>query len=42
MFYSDNAFRLYRSSESTNQRISFDIETSGRHLGTGGEVLFLK
>ncbi|KAL0915751.1 hypothetical protein M5K25_013204 [Dendrobium thyrsiflorum] len=30
-------FRLYRSSESTNQRISFDIEPSGRHLGTGGQ-----
>ncbi|KMZ65087.1 putative WD-repeat protein [Zostera marina] len=30
-------YKLYRSSESTNQRISFDIETSGRHLGTGGE-----
>lgn len=29
--------RLYRSSESTNQRIAFDIECSGRHLGTGGQ-----
>jgi len=32
--------RLYRSSEYTNQRISFDIEPCGRHLGTGGQVLF--
>jgi hypothetical protein len=30
--------RLYRSSENTNQRILFDIEPSGRHLGTGGQV----
>ncbi|PKU68351.1 Katanin p80 WD40 repeat-containing subunit B1 like [Dendrobium catenatum] len=30
-------YKLYRSSESTNQRISFDIEPSGRHLGTGGQ-----
>lgn len=32
--------RLYRSSECTNQRIAFDIEPSGRHLGTGGQVYF--
>ena len=30
--------RLYRSSEYTNQRILFDIEPLGRHLGTGGQV----
>jgi hypothetical protein len=30
--------RLYRSSENTNQRVSFDIEPSGRYLGTGGQV----
>ncbi|RYR65772.1 hypothetical protein Ahy_A03g011695 isoform B [Arachis hypogaea] len=29
--------RLYRSSESTNQRILFDIDPSGQHLGTGGQ-----
>ncbi|KAK6124427.1 hypothetical protein DH2020_041847 [Rehmannia glutinosa] len=29
--------RLYRSSESTNQRIQFDIEPLGRYLGTGGQ-----
>lgn len=33
--------RLYRSSEHTNQRILFDIEPSGRHLGTGGQVILL-
>ncbi|XP_020597864.1 telomerase Cajal body protein 1 isoform X2 [Phalaenopsis equestris] len=31
-------YKLYRSSESTNQRISFDIEPNGRHLGTGGQL----
>ncbi|XP_078170957.1 transducin/WD40 repeat-like superfamily protein [Carex rostrata] len=30
-------YKLYRSSENTNQRISFDIEPSGRYLGTGGQ-----
>lgn len=30
-------YKLYRSSEHTNQRILFDIEPSGRHLGTGGQ-----
>lgn len=30
--------RLYRSSENTNQRILFDIDPSGQHLGTGGQV----
>lgn len=34
--------RLYRSAENTNQRILFDIDPSGQHLGTGGQVsLFL-
>ncbi|KAL5730612.1 hypothetical protein ACHQM5_003413 [Ranunculus cassubicifolius] len=30
-------YKLYRSSELTNQRILFDVEPSGRHLGTGGQ-----
>ncbi|OMO76544.1 hypothetical protein CCACVL1_15573 [Corchorus capsularis] len=30
-------YKLYRSSESTNQRIAFDIESSGQYLGTGGQ-----
>ncbi|KAI3937116.1 hypothetical protein MKX01_015331 [Papaver californicum] len=30
-------YKLYRSSDSTNQRIFFDIEPSGQHLGTGGQ-----
>ncbi|KAL5841758.1 hypothetical protein ACOSQ3_012361 [Xanthoceras sorbifolium] len=30
-------YKLYRSSEFTNQRILFDIEPCGRHLGTGGQ-----
>ncbi|OVA14428.1 WD40 repeat [Macleaya cordata] len=30
-------YKLYRSSENTNQRILFDIEPCGRHLGTGGQ-----
>ncbi|CAN6457758.1 unnamed protein product [Victoria cruziana] len=30
-------YKLYRSSESTNQRIAFDIEPCGAHLGTGGQ-----
>lgn len=30
-------YKLFRSSEHTNQRILFDIEPSGRHLGTGGQ-----
>ncbi|XP_020094513.1 telomerase Cajal body protein 1 [Ananas comosus] len=30
-------YKLYRSSDNTNQRISFDIEPGGRHLGTGGQ-----
>ncbi|XP_059623460.1 uncharacterized protein LOC132266562 isoform X2 [Cornus florida] len=33
----DILYKLYRSSESTNQRISFDIEPFGRYLGTGGQ-----
>ncbi|XP_062161405.1 uncharacterized protein LOC133868510 [Alnus glutinosa] len=33
----DVVYKLYRSSENTNQRILFDIEPSGRHLGTGGQ-----
>ncbi|KAJ7946902.1 telomerase Cajal body protein 1 [Quillaja saponaria] len=34
----DVVYKLYRSSEYTNQRILFDIEPSGRYLGTGGQV----
>ncbi|KAG9454328.1 hypothetical protein H6P81_007232 [Aristolochia fimbriata] len=30
-------YKLYRSTEQTNQRVSFDIEPCGRHLGTGGQ-----
>ncbi|GKV41283.1 hypothetical protein SLEP1_g48836 [Rubroshorea leprosula] len=30
-------YKLYRSTESTNQRIYFDIEPYGRYLGTGGQ-----
>ncbi|KAI4296625.1 hypothetical protein L6164_036571 [Bauhinia variegata] len=33
----DCVFKLYRSSENTNQRILFDIEPSGQYLGTGGQ-----
>ncbi|KAK6917466.1 WD40 repeat [Dillenia turbinata] len=33
----DIVYKLYRSTESTNQRILFDIEPGGRHLGTGGQ-----
>ncbi|CAM8890673.1 unnamed protein product [Rhodiola kirilowii] len=33
----ETVFKLYRSTEHTNQRILFDIDPSGRHLGTGGE-----
>ncbi|XP_057764645.1 uncharacterized protein LOC130985597 [Salvia miltiorrhiza] len=33
----DIVYKLYRSSESTNQRIQFDIEPLGRYLGTGGQ-----
>lgn len=32
--------RMYRSSETTNQRIYFDIEPRGQHLGSGGQVMF--
>jgi hypothetical protein len=30
--------RLYRSADTTNQRIYFDIEPCGKHLATGGKV----
>ncbi|KAG2410095.1 LEC14B protein [Vigna angularis] len=33
----DCVYKLYRSSENTNQRILFDIDPSGQHLGTGGQ-----
>ncbi|KAH7650721.1 Guanine nucleotide-binding protein [Dioscorea alata] len=33
----DIVYKLYRSTENTNQRVSFDIEPCGRHLGAGGE-----
>ncbi|XP_020231456.1 telomerase Cajal body protein 1 isoform X2 [Cajanus cajan] len=33
----DCVYKLYRSSANTNQRILFDIDPSGQHLGTGGQ-----
>ena len=33
----NTVYKLYRSTETTNQRIFFDIEPGGRHLGTGGQ-----
>ncbi|XAR66391.1 hypothetical protein NMG60_11012613 [Bertholletia excelsa] len=33
----DIVYKLYRSSENTNQRILFDIEPFGQNLGTGGQ-----
>ncbi|XP_027346962.1 telomerase Cajal body protein 1 isoform X1 [Abrus precatorius] len=33
----DCVYKLYRSSENTNQRILFDVDPSGQHLGTGGQ-----
>ncbi|XP_010529395.1 PREDICTED: telomerase Cajal body protein 1 [Tarenaya hassleriana] len=30
-------YKLYRATDNTNQRVSFDIEPCGRHLGTGGQ-----
>jgi hypothetical protein len=32
--------RLPRITADTNQRIAFDIEPCGRHLGTGGQVTY--
>ncbi|XP_037427222.1 telomerase Cajal body protein 1-like [Triticum dicoccoides] len=29
--------RLYRSCDTTNQRVQFDIEPCGKHLATGGQ-----
>ncbi|KAL5579321.1 hypothetical protein UlMin_011763 [Ulmus minor] len=37
----DVVYKLYRSSDNTNQRIMFDIEPLGRHLGTGGQDGFV-
>lgn len=37
----DVVYKLYRSSEHTNQRILFDIEPQGQHLGTGGQGGFV-
>ncbi|XP_022927126.1 telomerase Cajal body protein 1 [Cucurbita moschata] len=37
----DVVYKLYRSSEHTNQRIFFDIEPCGQHLGTGGQDGFV-
>ncbi|CAI9108844.1 OLC1v1008543C1 [Oldenlandia corymbosa var. corymbosa] len=31
-------YKLYRSTETTNQRIFFDIDPIGQHLATGGQV----
>jgi hypothetical protein len=36
--YVVSIIRLYRSADTTNQRIHFDIEPCGRHLATGGQV----
>ncbi|KAI4312109.1 hypothetical protein MLD38_036961 [Melastoma candidum] len=33
----DVVYKLYRSSEDTNQRIYFDIDPGGQHLATGGQ-----
>ncbi|XP_048132452.1 telomerase Cajal body protein 1-like [Rhodamnia argentea] len=33
----DVVYKLYRSSEDTNQRIYFDVEPLGRYLGTGSQ-----
>ncbi|KAG0547685.1 hypothetical protein BDA96_01G101900 [Sorghum bicolor] len=33
----DIVYKLYRSADTTNQRIYFDIEPCGRHLATGGQ-----
>ncbi|PSR98556.1 Telomerase Cajal body protein [Actinidia chinensis var. chinensis] len=33
----DIVYKLYRSSENTNQRIMFDVDPLGQHLGTGGQ-----
>ncbi|KAG9159385.1 hypothetical protein Leryth_010941 [Lithospermum erythrorhizon] len=33
----DIVYKLYRSTETTNQRIYFDVEPLGQHLGTGGQ-----
>lgn len=30
-------YKLYRSTETTNQRIHFDVEPMGQHLATGGQ-----
>ncbi|CAN6986617.1 unnamed protein product [Brassica rapa subsp. trilocularis] len=30
-------YKLYRATENTNQRVFFDIDPCGRHLGTGGQ-----
>ncbi|CAL0331421.1 unnamed protein product [Lupinus luteus] len=37
----DCVYKLYRASENTNQRILFDIDPSGQHLGTGGQDGFV-
>ncbi|XP_039826432.1 telomerase Cajal body protein 1-like isoform X2 [Panicum virgatum] len=33
----DIVYKLYRTADTTNQRIYFDIEPCGRHLATGGQ-----
>ncbi|XP_010449051.1 PREDICTED: telomerase Cajal body protein 1-like [Camelina sativa] len=33
----ETVYKLYRATENTNQRVFFDIEPCGRHLGTGGQ-----
>ncbi|KAI5656964.1 hypothetical protein M9H77_25757 [Catharanthus roseus] len=33
----ETVYKLYRSTETTNQRIHFDIDPVGKHLATGGQ-----
>ncbi|KAM3311117.1 hypothetical protein ACQJBY_031661 [Aegilops geniculata] len=33
----DIVYKLYRSCDTTNQRVQFDIEPCGKHLATGGQ-----
>ncbi|KAI4963058.1 hypothetical protein ZWY2020_019790, partial [Hordeum vulgare] len=33
-------YKLYRSCDTTNQRVQFDIEPCGKHLATGGQICF--
>ncbi|XP_037427277.1 telomerase Cajal body protein 1-like [Triticum dicoccoides] len=35
----DIVYKLYRSCDTTNQRVQFDTEPCGKHLATGGQVM---